>query len=165
MDTKLKRILIFIIIILIIALIGLSVYTFLIKPKEEEPPPGEFPEGEEGFIPFEEEFIPEPDLKIKAISKEAVLAPTLTNDKTGIIYYSRVNGNVWQSDFNGDNLTQVSDSILENLIKVLWSSDKKEVITIFQDPLGEVSKYFYKHETDKALPLNKYINYDFWNQQ
>lgn len=163
MDTKLKRILIFIIIILIIALIGLSVYTFLIKPKEEEPPLGEFPEGEEGFIPFEEEFIPELDLKIKAISKEAVLAPTLTNDKTGVIYYSRVNGNVWQSDFNGDNLTQVSDSILENLIKVLWSSDKKEVITIFQDPLGEVSKYFYKHETDKALPLNKYINYVAWS--
>ncbi len=61
MDTKLKRILIFIIIVLIIALIGLSVYTFLIKPKEEEHPLGEFPEDEEnGFIPEEEELIPEP---------------------------------------------------------------------------------------------------------
>ena len=163
MNTKLKTILITLIIILIIALIGLSIYTFFIKPKAEEPKPGEFPEGEEGeYIP-EEGLEPEPELRIKAISQEAVLGPTLTSDKTGAIYYVRTNGNIWQSDFDGSNVTQVSDSVLENLIQVIWAPDKKGTITIFQDPLGNIGKYFYNHETEKALPLDSYIDYIAWS--
>lgn len=165
MNTKLKKISIIILIILIIGLIGFLIYNFLIKkPGEEEYVPGEFPEGEEGeFIPEgEEEFAPQPEAKIKAISQETVLAPTLTADKKGVIYYSRSNGSVWQSDFDGSNLTQVSDVVLDNLVKILWSPDKNRVISIFQDALENISKYFYSYETGKALPLNKYISYIAW---
>lgn len=165
MNTKLKKILIIIITILIIALVGFLVYNFFIKkPGEEEYIPGEFPEGEEGeYIPSEEEgFAPQQAIKIKAISQEAVLAPTLTADKKGVIYYSRSNGNVWQSDFDGSNLAPVSDVVLDSLVKILWSPDKNKVISIFQDALENISKYFYSYETGKALPLNKYTNYIAW---
>ncbi len=164
MNTTLKTVLITLITVLIIGLIGFLVYNFFIKKPGDEYVPGEFPEGEEGeFVPSEEELVPEAELKIKAISQEAVFSPTLTSDRTAVIYYTRANGNVWQSDFDGSSLTQVSDSVLENLIKVIWSTDKKGAITVFQDPLGGISKYFYNHETEKALPLNKYIDYIAWS--
>ena len=164
MNTTLKTVLITLVVVLIIGLIGFLVYNFFIKKPGDEYPLGEFPEGEESeFIPPEDELVPEAELKIKAISQEAVFSPTLTSDRTGVIYYTRANGNIWQSDFDGSNLTQVSDSVLENLIKVVWSTDKKGAITIFQDPLGKISKYFYSHETEKALPLNKYIDYIAWS--
>jgi hypothetical protein len=171
MNTKLKKLLIILVIIIIIALVGLLVYNFFIKkPEAEEFPPGRFPPGEEGEVippgeePEEEkELVPEPVLKIKAISKEAVLAPTLTADEKGVIYYLRSGGIIWQSNFDGSNLSQVSDAILENLVKIIWASDKDKVISIFQDSLENISKYFYTFETDKALPLNKYINYIAWS--
>jgi len=165
MNTKLKKILIILIIILIIALIGLLIYNFFIKkPEGKEYEPGEFPEAEKGeFVPQEKEFMPQPEVKIKAISQEAVLSPTLTADKKGVIYYLRSNGTIWQSDFDGSNLNQVSDTVLENLVKILWSPDKGKVISIFQDALENISKYFYAFETGKALPLNKYINYIAWS--
>jgi len=166
MNTKLKKILLIIIIVLIIILAGLLIYNFLIKkPSVEEYGAGEFPEAEEGeFIPEQEEgLIPQPEQKIKAISQEAVISPTLTADKKGVIYYSRANGTIWQSNFDGSDLIQVSDSVLDNLVKVLWSTDKSKLISIFQDNLGNISKYFYSFSSDKALPLNKYIQYITWS--
>ncbi len=166
MNTKLKKILLIIIIVLIIILAGLLVYNFLIKkPAVEEYGPGEFPEAGEGeFIPEQEEgLVPQPEQKIKAISQEAVISPTLTADKKGVIYYSRANGTIWQSNFDGSDLTQVSDSVLDNLVKILWSVDKSKLISIFQDNLGNISKYFYTFASDKALPLNKYIQYVTWS--
>ena len=163
MNTTFKTVLITLIVVLIIALVGFLIYHFFIKKPGEEPitPPG-LPPGEP-VSPPNGKIIPEPELKIKAISQEAVLSPTLTNDKTKVIYYARTNGNIWQSNFDGSNLIQVSDNVLENLIKVIWSTDKQEAITVFQDPLGIISEYFYNHETEKALPLNKYINYITWS--
>ncbi len=166
MNTKLKKFLIIIIIVLIVALAGLLVYNFLIKKPANGPgETGQFPEGQEGEDTSQDEQsdTSQTKSKIKAISTEPVFSPTLTSDKTKITYYIRSNGNVWQSDFNGANLTQVSSSNLENIVKVLWAPDKNKVITIFQDNLENISKYFYSYATQKALPLNKYINYISWS--
>jgi len=46
---------------------------------------------------------------------------------------------------------------------VLWSPNKDKEITIFEDGLGNVSKYLYDHTTNKALPLNRYMNYVAWS--
>lgn len=166
MNTKLKKILIILIIILIIALAGLLIYNFFIKklgPEKGGETDG-LPQGEQGgYQPPEQEGItPQPEAKIKAISKSPVISPTLTADKTGVIYY-HINGEVWKSDFDGSNLTQVSSTPLDNLIKIIWSPDKNKVISIFQDSAGNVTKYFYSYETNKALPLSKYINYIAWS--
>jgi hypothetical protein len=165
MNTTLRKILITLIILLILALIGLLAYNFLIKkPVPEEQKPGKLPGAEEkGVIPKEEQITPQPEVKIKAISQEAVLSPALTSDKAGVIYYLRSNGTVWQSGFDGSDLTQVSSGVLENLVKVLWSPDKKKAITVFQDNLENITKYFYSYETLKALPLNRYIKDIAWS--
>jgi hypothetical protein len=168
MDNKLKRILIIVIIILIIALIGLLVYNFLIKKSTtQENEGGGLPEGqqneENGAVEEEENIQPQSEVRIKTISQEPVFSPTMTSDKTKIVYYFRSNGNVWQSNFDGSDLSQTSTIILENLVKVIWSPDKNKVITIFQDNLENISKYFYSYTTQKALPLDKYINYITWS--
>ena len=164
MNTKLKKILIILIILLIIALIGFLVYKFLIKKPAEEYVPGKFPPGKEGeFVPPEEEFIPEAELKIKAISKEAVMSPTLTADKNQVIYYLRSNGNIWQSDFDGTNLTQFSNVVLDNLVDVFWSPDKAKSISVFQDKTGSISKYLYDYSAGNVFPLNKYIKDIYWS--
>ncbi|MBU4284879.1 hypothetical protein KKF60_03305 [Patescibacteria group bacterium] len=168
MNTKLKKILIIIIIILIIALIGLLVYNFVIKKSTTQENGGAgLPEGQEneenGAAGEEEISQPRPEVRIKAISQEPIFSPTITSDKTKVVYYLRSNGNVWQSNFDGSNLSQTSTTILENLVKVIWSPDKNNVITIFQDNLENISKYFYSYATQKALPLDKYINYIAWS--
>lgn len=164
MNTKLKKILIILIVILIIVLAGLLIYNFLIKKPAQPGEGGNLPgAGEQG--PGEQPPIdqPQPEAKIKAISQEPVFSPTITSDKNQVIYYSRSNGNVWKSDFDGNNLSQVSDANLDNLIKVVWSPDKNNVITVFQDNLENISKYFYSHVTKQVLPLNRYINYITWS--
>ena len=167
MNTKLKKILIIIIIILIIALIGLLVYNFFLKPSrtEEIGPGSQFPEGGEGETVPGEGITPQPDSKTKALGQEAVLSPTLSSDKTKIIYYSRVDGTIWQSNFDGSNLTQISSIRLDNLIDVIWAPDKSNTINIFEDNLGNITKYFYSFSTNKALPLNKYIQDIAWSPE
>ncbi len=178
MNTRFKKILIIIVVILVLVLAGLLVYKFLIKkgiigPGQE----GKFPEG--GQLPSGQEgqpgggtggegagggeITPQPEIRIKAISSEAVYAPTITADKSQVIYYVRSNGNIWQSNFDGSNLIQVSSNALENLINALWSPNKDKTITIFQDGLGNVTKYYYEISTSRALPLNKYTQDLSWS--
>jgi Tol biopolymer transport system component len=166
MNTKIKKILIILIIILIIIFAGLLIYNFLIKKPGAEPNGGSgFPQGGEGQEANQnnEPLIPQPERKIKALSSEPVLAPTLTADKNEIIYYSRENGNVWQVGFDGASPTKISDAALDNLVKILWSPLKNKAISIFVDNSDNISKYFYDYSTKKALPLNKYINYIVWS--
>jgi len=165
MNTKLKKILIILIIILIIVLAGLLIYNFLIKKPAQPGGGGNLPGAGEEQGPGEQPPIiqPEAEAKIKAISQEPVFSPTITSDKNQVIYYLRSNGNVWKSDFDGNNLSRVSSANLDNLIKVVWSPDKNNVITIFQDNLENISKYFYNYITEQALPLNRYIDYITWS--
>jgi len=174
MNTKAKKILIIIIIILVIALAGLLIYQFLLKPSIDEGNGifGIFPSNKESeIIPGREngeengDITPKPELKIQAISKESVISPTLTNDKNNVIYFSRINGTVWQSNFDGSNLKQVSVTSLENLVDTIWSFDKTKTINVFEDNIGIVTKYFYNFEDSKALPLNKYINGVDWSME
>ena len=167
MNTKLKKILIIVISVLILVLIGLLIYNLFIKPPEEENGlgPGEFPDGEEGeFEPDEEEEItPRPELKVKAISTERVLAPTLSADSLKVVYYSQYNGNVWQSTFDGSSLIKISSVVLDNLAKIIWSPDKTKIISIYHDAEGNISKNFYDYNTGKVALLDPSIQEVAWS--
>ncbi len=169
MNTKLKKILIIFISVLILALIGLLIYNLFIKePEKDGLSPGELPEGEEGGLePGEEEgeITPKPELKIKAISTERVLSPTLSADNTKVIYYSQYNGNVWQSAFDGSGLMKVSSAALDNLKDIIWSPDKTKVISIYQDEEENISKYSYNYNTGKVFLLDSFIQEIIWSPQ
>jgi len=172
MNTKLKKILIIVIIILILILAGLLIYKFVLKKggTGQEQTSGQFPSGEtgQGTGTGQEgqgngQITPQPTLKIRAISQEAVYSPTIAVDKSWVVYYLRSNGTIWQSNFDGANLYQVSNNTLENLADVLWSPNKDKTITIFQDGTGGIVKYYYDLSNNNALPLNKYIQDMAWS--
>jgi len=156
----------------------LLVYKFLIKKGligeggegGQFPESGQLPPGQEGQQPGQGgttgdqgQITPQAELRIKAISREAVYSPTITADKSQVIYYLRSNGTIWQSNFDGSNLSEVSANALENLINVFWSPNKDKTITVFQDGIGNISKYYYEISTSKAILLNKYMQDLTWS--
>ncbi len=175
MNTRFKKILIVLIVILILVLAGLLVYKFFFKKISPEsggtgqfPSGGQLPPGQQPGQPGEEpgtggQVIPQAEQRIKAISQEAVYSPTITNDKTQVTYYLRSNGTIWQSNFDGSNLSQTSNNALENLAGVLWSGEKNKTIIIFQDGIGNITKYFYDLSNNKAGLLNKNIQDITWS--
>lgn len=168
MNTLLKKILIILVVILILALVAFLVYNFFMKAPPDEPADGELPEGGEGDgVPEGDDedgdIIPSPTLKIKSISTERVLGPTLSSDGTKIIYYSQHNGNVWQSSFDGSNLTRVSSTELDDLKKIIWSPDKTKVISIYQDEEENIDIYVYDYTTGRASAFSSNIKEIAWS--
>ena len=168
MSYKLKKILIVLIIILIVILAVLLVYNLLVRPAiEKKQKQGLLPQGQEGQFKKkgqgEKGTAPVGEIKVKAISAEPILAPTLSADKTKVIYYASKNGNIWQSDFDGSNLTKVSSANLPNLFDVIWSPDKSKVINIYQDQSENVSKSLYNFKTGSITPLSNNVQEISWS--
>jgi len=171
MNTKLKKTLIIVVIILIVALAGLLIYNFVIKKGNGQDInngnlPGEQPgtnNNQDNNQNQGNNEQPISERKIIAISTDPVLSPTTTSNKTSVIYYSKINGNIIQSDFDGLNKITVSDTNLENLVKVIWAPNKNGSITIFQDNLENISKYYYNLSDKKTFPLNMYVDYIDWS--
>ncbi len=98
------------------------------------------------------------NLKIKPISKEKVMAPTIGEDGQTVKYYSRATGQVYQSAFDGSALKNISSTTLNGLIKVLWSPDKEKVIGVFSEN-DKIKKYFYNYANNQSALLNENIGY------
>jgi len=148
---SLKKIFIILIILLIIVIGILVAYNFWGKDKTAE-------NGEENGLPSSQ--TDQTDLqKIKPISQEPVLSPTIDGQK--VKYYSVANGNVYQSKLDGAELTRISPNVLPNLIKALWSYNKDKVIAIFDDQ-GQAKKYFYDYQTGVSTPLNLNLRWLAW---
>ncbi len=98
--------------------------------------------------------------RIKRISQESVLGVTIDDQKAK--YYSKENGNVFESNLNGSGTVLVSSSALPDLLKVLWSPSKNKVIAIF-DQNGEAKKYSYDYTTGISTPLDDNIGWISWS--
>lgn len=101
-------------------------------------------------------------LKIKAISKEAALAPTIGVDGKTVKYYARSNGHIWESDFVGANLKKLASTTLNGLIKATWSPDKTKVIGWFSDN-NKIKKYFYDYATNQSSLLAEKMGWVTWS--
>ncbi|MBU4142396.1 hypothetical protein KJ590_00140 [Patescibacteria group bacterium] len=165
-----KRILTIAIILLVLSLGSLLIYNFFFKPTA----PGQGTETGNGLpsaLPGTGQttngssFLPgtggagqtgqSPSAtaqKIKPISQEPVLAPTIGEDGQTVKYYTRSNGHVWESDFVGANLKKLSAVTLNGLIKAIWSPDKTKVIGWFSDN-NKIKKYFYDYAKNQSSLL------------
>ena len=157
----LKKILIISVAVLALILGVLLVYNFFFKAAPEAPAP---PITEEPIPPGQPEqpFV-SPTKKLNAISQVAVVSPTISADGQKVKYYSKENGNVFESKFNGTGLTRISSAVLPDILKILWSPDKNKVISVFKDAQTGVKKYYYNYQTGSSKPLNQSIKQAAWS--
>lgn len=101
-------------------------------------------------------------LRLKPISQEKVLAPTIGSDGKTVKYYTISNSNVYESDFNGGNLKKISSTVLNRLTKIIWSPDKEKVIGILSEN-GYLKKYFYNYTNGQSSIFNEKIGYIAWS--
>ncbi|MFH0906854.1 MAG: hypothetical protein V1829_01215 [bacterium] len=149
---SLKKILIILIVLLAIIISALVIYNFFIK-KDAEP-------------------IIEPDTsqttpttapnqsQIKAISQESVMSPIIDNGK--VKYYLTINGNVFESNFDGSESTRLSSNNLTGLLDILWSPSKTKVIALFEEN-ELLKKYLYDNETQQSTEFDANIRYTNWS--
>jgi len=148
-----KKIFVIAFILLVILTAALVVYNLFFKDKETNPnatptptanaevSPGVFAQG-----------------ALRAISKEKVMAPTIGEDGQTVKYYSRQNGRVFESDFLGQDLKEISDTDLKNLIKIVWSPDGEKVIGVFSEN-NQTKKYFFDYETRQSAALDQSVGW------
>ena len=148
-----KKILIILISLLILVIGILVIYNFFFKETTR-------PEVELEEEITEEVLKPWPAAKIKVISQEPVLSPIIDGQK--IKYYSAANGQIFQINFDGSDLTRISSLILQGLLKVLWSPEQTKAITILSEN-GKVKKYLYDYRTKQSTLLNPHIQWIAWS--
>lgn len=150
-NQKIRKMLLALIAVLVLILIVFAAYNIFIK--KGAPSAGE----EETESPAS--FLQTAD-KAGAISQEPVLGTVIDREK--VRYYLKETGYVFESDFNGSRLTQISSTNLPNLLEALWSPSKSKVISIFNIG-GEVKKYAYDYITGISTPLSEYIQHIAWS--
>lgn len=147
---------------LIVIVAVLLMYNFFFKAAPEEvaaPPVTEEP------LPTGREKAPfvQPTKKLTAVSQVPVIAPTISADGQKVKYYAKDNGNVYESRFNGTGLTRTSNAALPGLLKVLWSPDKNQVVSIFKDAQVGARKVYYSYATGVSKPLSSSIQFIAWS--
>ncbi|MBU2068115.1 hypothetical protein KKE13_00840 [Patescibacteria group bacterium] len=159
---SLKKILIILISLLVIVIGALIVYNFL-SDDETTPPstsdPGQIPTSGSAT---NQPATPSYQGRLIAISEKAIMSPTIDGRK--VKYYSIDNGNVFESNLDGSELTRISSVVLTNLIKALWSSNRDKVIAIF-DENGQAKKYLYDYNTKISTLLSGDIRWVTWSPQ
>ncbi len=156
----LKKILIILIILLILVISAFIIYNFLSDEKIEPSPynsTGQIPSAEQASNQTSNSSI---QGRLLAISKEPVLS--LSTDGKKVKYYSVSNGNLFESNLDGSELTRISSIVLDNLIKAIWSPQKDKVITIFNEN-GLAKKYLYNYNTKISIPLSGDMRWITWS--
>jgi Tol biopolymer transport system component len=91
-----------------------------------------------------------------ALSKGAVISPTLSKEKDSVIYYDQKDGRVFQVNPVDLKEKLISGTLLSNLVKTVWSPNKKEVVSIFYGSDGERFRYF-NYQTRKVVDLGALV--------
>lgn len=167
-----KKLFIAAVVLLVLVVGALLVYNFIFKETSGEPIAGESP----GALPSspadrngstdagggtDQGSNSPASLKIKPISQEKVLSPSIGEDGKTVKYYARNSGHVYESGFDGENIKKISSTNLANLVKALWSPDKQKVIGIFSEN-GAIKKYFYDYGSNQSALLADKIGYIAW---
>jgi hypothetical protein len=90
------------------------------------------------------------------------MAPTLTNDGANVKYYSKNDGKVYQTDFDGNGKKTISNKTLPGIEDVLWSPDKTKVITRFKSLSGRPQFNFYDYGSATGGALSSNIDTVIW---
>jgi len=158
-----KKTIIFLTIILILLITVYLIYNTFFKDGPVADPIYENGEiVEPGPENWETELTPSPEAKIKVLSQEPAFEPVIDGQR--VKYFSADNGNIYQSNLNGSDLVSLSSIEFLSLKKALWSSNKNQVINIFEEN-GELIRQLYDLANNQTVSLNKNIQWVSWSPQ
>jgi len=93
------------------------------------------------------------DSKLIKLSDKRAVSITDSLLKDNIIYYEKSTGKVFEINPATKEERVVSESILNNFIKAVWSPVTREVVGIFSDR-GELRFRYYNHESKETFNLD-----------
>lgn len=130
---KNKKILILCLIVLIG--LGVAIYFYVRKPAPTpvSPPTLEFPgAGIQPEIKTEKEIIGLEE-KLFQITDFPVVSPSLNKEENKILFYKRDGGDLYSSDFNGQNQEKVSNLTIIGLFEAIWSPSRDRAAVFYLD--------------------------------
>ena len=93
------------------------------------------------------------------LSDVAAISPAISGNK--VLYYSKLNGNALEADFEGNSTNIVTSINIPGIITTLWSSDRSQAINVYQEN-NAVKKVLFDFPTKKATLLDsriKFVNF------
>ncbi|OIP78312.1 MAG: hypothetical protein COT61_04050 [Candidatus Portnoybacteria bacterium CG09_land_8_20_14_0_10_44_13] len=96
------------------------------------------------------------------LSREKVLAPTIDSSGKKIGYYSKNQGNMYEVNFDGSNLSRISGANLAGLLQILWSPNKEKIVGVFQEN-NATTKYLHDYQNGTSIRLNEKIEQVTWS--
>lgn len=148
-----KRLIILISIIIgTVIITGLILWLIFRTPKEAAPIEKKAPEEEIITTPF----VPpqEAEYTIFKLSKTAAVSPAISGEK--VFYYSKTDGVVWETDFEGQSPRSITNITIPDIISTIWSSDKTLTISAYQEK-NITKKTLFDFLTRKATELDARI--------
>ncbi|MDO8496459.1 MAG: hypothetical protein Q7S43_03320 [bacterium] len=101
---------------------------------------------------------PDPTIKmgtsqtLRPLSPRSAISPVISKEKDSVLYYEKDTGKDFEVTLYDMREKSVSDGTLPNLIKTIWASSRKEVVSLFYYPKGNHYKYFnYKTKVSTDL--------------
>jgi hypothetical protein len=99
---------------------------------------------------------------ITSVTEAGVFGTFIDKSNKQLLYYSIINGIVWQLDDEGKNPEQLSSVILKNIVGAQWSPDRSMVITKFNRE-GKNVFYLYNYLTKASTQLKDGIDVIVWD--
>ena len=147
-----KRLIIFILAISGVLIIAGFILWLLFKTPTKIPITEKLAPEEEITIPITPQT--EGEFTIFKLSDVAVISPIISDNK--VLYYSKLNGNVLKTDFEGKSIQPLTNIAIPNLITTVWSFDKSQTINIYQEN-DVVKKVLFDFASQKATQLDSKI--------
>lgn len=157
-----KKVFILSSIFLSVVLLLWGVYNLAFKKNEKSDNPGQT--GKQNFAQQKTEasLNNKNNQKLTAVSKNAVVGAVADKKSEKILYYSALDGTVWQVDSDGLNSKQISDVKLSGLVSASWSPDKSKVLTVLNKG-GKNTFFYYDNVKKSGVQLKNGLDNVVWD--
>ena len=152
-----KKIFIISAVLLGVVLFFLGIYNFVFK--ESDP---KITQKAEDQKPATQEETKKKTQMLTAISREAVMGPSIDEKSATILYYSAKNGTVWRMGLDGEGKQQVLATEINGLKSVHWSPDNSKDLTAIEEN-GQLVFFEYDYNTQKSTKLKNGLDTAVWD--
>lgn len=94
---------------------------------------------------------------LSKIVNNKVVAPQLTSDGKGVIFFNEATGQIFVANFDGSNQRAIADSTFKNVVDVAFSPTGRSAILSFKSPTDNPIKYYFDIPSNSTNRLSDHI--------